>query len=179
MVAPTHQVAHAVGVAACRQWAWSTRGFVRNCRAGTGHLPLQSLHPEVSPGSWPFPQQPALLSQPLWGLCRSGDQAGPPWALPGGGTTHVQYSPGVSTSDPLSKPWVVSRDGSIHMAQRTVHATQSYWRQGGRGPLGQPWGANQRKSWLPEGCPDLVGAGFRSEGQTAPLTGRGSWALWP
>lgn len=167
-------------------WGWlsivSGRGALRASCKTAGQAPgtcrfspctlRHLLGPGLFGGGLPFLLSPFGVSaeveirQDLHGGAPGGD-----------GATHEPYSPSASISDPLSKPPVVSRDGSVHMGQRTVHVTESCWRQGGGGPLSQPWGANQQESWFPEGCRDLVGAGSRSEGQTALLTG--SWTPWP
>ena len=63
---------------------------------------------------------------------------------------------------------VVAQDGIVHITQRWVCVTQSNGRQVNIRGLCErlvlsPWISNHQKSWLPEGCLDLVSEVSRSE----------------
>ena len=93
---------------------------------------------------------------------------------------HVQNFLG---KQPHQIPWVssliVARDGGSHRAQRSVCIIQSSgWQVSVRGfcetLVVSPGISNHQKSWLPEGCPDQVSQGSRSEAASSRRGSRGS-----
>ena len=178
-VVPTHSVACAVGAA--------DQSSVGNCWAGregtcafrpTSDLRLSSteLGSQSSPFTLKFLLGHSLFSSGLLfllNLFRISVEVeirqDLPWVFTGDGATHMQNFPGQHPAHQAHcvSPLVVARDGDVHIA-RGECATQSSGRQVNIRHLGErlvvsPGISNHRKSWLLEGCLDLVSEGSRSE----------------